>query len=136
MNNDECNSTISKEYLTITIEPDIHLSGNEQIHFDKCLSNLFEICHIPLVLNCILLSVSSFSNSRNINRESIRINHYLLVRQPRKFYWMRNIKQMSLNLHLPKPKIEQITANLIEFHSCKHSPYSAPAMIQQINQFY
>jgi hypothetical protein len=133
MNNGECNSTIiSKEYLNISIEPDIHLSDNEQIHFDKCLSNLFDICHIPLVLNCTLLSVSSFSNSTNINRESIRIDHYLHVRQPRKFYWMRNIKQIYLNLRLPKNQTEQITGNLIEFHSCKRLPYSARTIIQQI----
>jgi hypothetical protein len=85
MNNDEYNSNSSKAYLTITIEPDIPLSDIEQIHFDKCLSNLIGICHIPLVLNCTLLSVSSFSKSTNIHRESIRINHYLRVRQPRKF---------------------------------------------------
>jgi hypothetical protein len=133
MNDEECNSKISsKQYLTITIEPDIHLSDNEQIHFNKCVSNLFGICHIPLVLNCTLLSVSSFSNSTNINRESIRINHYLRVRQPRKFYWMRNIKEMYLNLRLPINKTEQITGNLIEFHSCKRLPYSARTIIQQI----
>ncbi len=126
MNNDECNIS-SKEYLTILIEPDIHLSDNEQIHLDKCLTHLFRICHIPLVLNCTLLTVSSFSNSTNI-----RINHYLRVRQPRKFYWMRNIKQMYLNLRLPTNKTEQITANLIEFHSCKRLPYSARIIIQQI----
>ena len=126
MNNDECNISL-KEYLTISIEPDIHLSDNEQIHLDKCLTHLFRICHIPLVLNCTLLTVSSFSNSTNI-----RINHYLRVRQPRKFYWMRNIKQMYLNLRLPTNKTEQITANLIEFHSCKRLPYSARIIIQQI----
>jgi hypothetical protein len=131
MNNDECNSTI-KEYLTISIEPDIHLSDSEQIHLDKCLTHLLSICHIPLVLNCTLLTVSSFSNSTNITRESVRINHYLRVRQPRKFYWMRNIKQMYLNLRLPTNKTEQITANLIEFHSCKRLPYSARTIIQQI----
>ncbi len=50
MNNDEYNSTnVSKEYLTISIEPDIYLSNNEQIHLDKCLSHLYGICHIPPV---------------------------------------------------------------------------------------
>jgi hypothetical protein len=133
MNNDECNSSvIFKEYLKISIEPDIHLSNSEQIHLDKCLSHLFNICHIPIVLNCTLLSVSSFSNATNLNRESIRINHYLRVRQPRKFYWMRNIKQMYLNLRLPTNKTELLTANLIEFHSCKRLPYSARMIIHQI----
>ncbi len=38
MNNDEYHSTIiSKEYLTISIEPDIHLSDNEQIHLPDIL---------------------------------------------------------------------------------------------------
>jgi hypothetical protein len=133
MNDDENNSiTISKEYLPVSIEPDIHLSNNEQIHLDKCLSHLYGICHIPLVLNCTLVSISSMSNTTNVNRESIRINHYLRVRQPRKFYWMRNIKEMYLNLRLPTNKTEQITANLIEFHSCKRLPYSARTIIQQI----
>lgn len=132
MNHDEYNSTIFREYLSITIEPDIHLSDNEQIHLNKCLSNLFDICHLPVVLNCTLLTFSSYSNTTNINRESIRINHYLRVRQPRKFYWMRNIKQMYLNIHLPKNKTEQITAKLIEFHSCKRLPYTARTIIQQI----
>jgi hypothetical protein len=45
---------------------------------------------------------------------------------------MRNIKQMYLNIRLPKTKTEQITANLIEFHSCKRLPYSARSIIQQI----
>ena len=123
---------IFKEYLTISIEPDIHLADSEQIHLDKCLTHLFRVCHIPLVLNCTLLSVASFSNTTNLNRESIRINHYLRVRQPRKFYWMRNIKQMYLNLRLPTNKTEQITANLIEFHSCKRLPHSARTIIEQI----
>jgi hypothetical protein len=121
--------TNGKEYLRISIEPDIHLLDNEQIHLDKCLSYLFDICHIPIVLNCTLLSISSFSN---LNRESIRINHYLRVRQPRKFYWMRNIKQMYLNLRLPTNHSEELTANLIEFHSCKRLPYSARNIIEQI----
>jgi hypothetical protein len=43
MNNDEYHSTIiSKEYLTISIEPDIQLSNSEQIHLDKCLSHLYD----------------------------------------------------------------------------------------------
>jgi hypothetical protein len=45
---------------------------------------------------------------------------------------MRNIKQMYLNLRLPTNKTEQITANLIEFHSRKRLPYSARTIIQQI----
>ncbi|UJR30032.1 hypothetical protein I4U23_017577 [Adineta vaga] len=121
-----------RKILTISHEPDIHLSNSEQVHLDQCLSNLYQICHIPLVLNCTLLSLSSYSNSTNVNRESIRINHYLRVRQPRKFYWMRNIKQMYLNLRLPKDQTEQMSANLIEFHSCKRLPYSARISIQQI----
>ncbi|CAF1013388.1 unnamed protein product [Rotaria sordida] len=137
MNNEKCNSTnVSsnnlKEYLTISIEPDIQLSDNEEIYLDQCLSYLYDICHIPIVLNCTLLSVSSFPNSTNINRESMRINNYLRVRQPRKFYWMRNIKQMYLNIRLPTNKTEQITANLIEFHSCKRLPYTARSIIHQI----
>ena len=132
MNNDKCHFlNIPREYLTITAEPDIHLSDDEQIHLDKCLSHLYRICHIPLVLHCALVSVSSISNSTNINRESTRINHYLRVRQPRKFYWMRNVKEMYLNLRLPTRESEQITANLIEFHSCKRLPYSARTIIQQ-----
>jgi hypothetical protein len=128
MNDDENNFTnISSESLSVSIEPDIHLSNNERIHVNKCLSHLYDICNIPLVLNCTLVSISS-----NLNRESTRINHYLRVRQPRKFYWMRNIKQMYLNLRLPTNKTEQITANLIEFHSCKRLPYSARTIIQQI----
>jgi hypothetical protein len=103
MNNDEYNSeTISIEYLTVSIEPDIHLSDNEQIHLDKCLSHLGGICHLPLVLNCTLLSVSSISNSINLNRESMRMNHSLPLRQPQKFYWMRNIKETYPNLPLPR----------------------------------
>ncbi|CAF0716441.1 unnamed protein product [Adineta steineri] len=130
MNNDKYNSSIYlKKYLTILIEPDIHLSDNEQISFDKCLLNFFQICHIPLILNCTLLSLSSLSN---INHESIHINHYLRIRQPRKFYWMRNIKQIYFNLYLPTNTSEQITAKLIEYHSCKRLPYSARTIIQQI----
>lgn len=137
MNNGKYNATsISsytfKEYLTISIEPDIPLSTSEEIYLDKCLSHLFSICHIPIVLNCTLLSVPSYSNLTNIDRESIRINHYLRVRQPRKFYWMRNIKQMYLSLRLPTNNNEQITANLIEFHSCKRLPYSARIIISPI----
>lgn len=45
---------------------------------------------------------------------------------------MRNIKQMYLNIHLPSNKTEQITATLIEFHSCKRLPYSARTIVQQI----
>ncbi len=60
MNNDEYISTnVSKEYLTISVEPDIHLSNNEQIHLDKSLFHLYGICYIPLVLNCTLVSISS-----------------------------------------------------------------------------
>jgi hypothetical protein len=34
MNDDECNiANVSKEYLTVSIEPDIHFSNNEQIYF-------------------------------------------------------------------------------------------------------
>jgi hypothetical protein len=62
----------------------------------------------------------------------MRMNHSLPLRQPQKFYWMRNIKQMFLNLRFPTIKTEQITANLIEFHSCKRLPYSARVIIQQI----
>jgi hypothetical protein len=103
MNNDEYDSTtISIEYLTASIEPDIHLSDNEQIHLDKCLSHLCGICHLPLVLNCTLLSVSSMSNSTNINLESMRMNHSLPFRQPQKFYWMRNIKETYPNLRLSR----------------------------------
>ncbi len=44
MNKDEYNFTmVSKEYLTISIEPDIHLSDNEQIHLNKCFSHLLDI---------------------------------------------------------------------------------------------
>jgi hypothetical protein len=60
------------------------------------------------------------------------MNHYLRVRQPRKFYWMRNIKEMFLNLRLPANKTEQITAYLVEFHSRKRLPYSVRTIIQQI----
>jgi hypothetical protein len=120
MNKDEYNfATISKEYLTISIEPDIHLSDNEQIHLNKCFSHLSDISYISLVLNCTFLFFSSISNSTNVNCKSIRINHYLRVRQSRKFYSIHNIKQIYLNLHLSTNKIEQITANLIEFDSCK-----------------
>jgi len=56
MNKDEYNFTkISKEYLTISIEPDIHLSDNEQIHLNKCFYHLSDISYIPLFLNCILI---------------------------------------------------------------------------------
>ncbi|CAF1660304.1 unnamed protein product [Adineta ricciae] len=118
-----------KRNLQISLEPDILLTNNEQIHLEQCLTNLYEISHSPLVLNCTLLSLSSFSNS---NRKSFRINHYLRVRQPKKFYWMRNIKQMYLNLRLPTNQTEQITANLIEFHSCKRLPYSARMTVKQM----
>ena len=134
MNNDHCHSsTISTNNLPISIEPDIHLSNSEQRHLDQCLSNLFHICHVPLVLNCTLLSLSSFSHSSSTtNRESLRINHYLRARQPRKFYWMRNIRHVYLNLRLPTNQTQQITANLVEFHSCKRLSYSARTMIEQI----
>ncbi len=112
-------------FLTIYFEPDIHLSNDEQIHFDKCLSNLFNICHLSLILNCTLVSVSSISNTNNFN-------HYLRIRQPKKFYWMRNIKQMYLKLRFPMNFNEQLTGNLIEFHSCKRLPYSARCLIEQI----
>jgi hypothetical protein len=45
---------------------------------------------------------------------------------------MRSIKPMYLHLRLPTNKTEQITGNLIEFHSCKRLPYSARSIIQQI----
>ncbi len=96
------------------------MSDNEQIHLNKCLSHLYDICCIPIVLNCTLVSISSISNTTNINR------------QPPKFYWMRNIKEMYLNLRLPTNKTEQIATNLIEFHSCKRLSYSARTIIQQI----
>jgi hypothetical protein len=38
----------------------------------------------------------------------------------------------SPSLSPSKNKTEQITANLIEFHSCKRWPYSARTIIQQI----
>ncbi len=96
------------------------MSDSEQIHLNKCLSHLYNIYRIPLILNCTLVSISSISNTTNINR------------QPPKFYWMQNIKEMYLNLRLPTNKTEQITAKLIEFHSCKRLPYSARTIIQQI----
>ncbi len=102
------------------------------IFLNQCLSHLYRICHISVVLKYTLLSASSISNSTNINHVSIRISHYLRVRQPHKFYWMLNIKEMYLSLRLPTNKTEQITANLIEFHSCKRLPYSARTIIQQI----
>lgn len=137
MNNDQHYfPDILKEYLTITLEPDIRLSDTEQIYLDQCLSHLYDTSHLPLVLHCTLVSVSSVSNPTTITRESTRANHYLRVRQPRKFYWMRNVKEMYLNLRLPTRKTEQITANLIEFHSCKRLPHSARAIIQQIRPIF
>lgn len=133
MNNVQYDSTdIAREYLTITFEPDIQLSDDEQIHLDQCLSQLYRLCHIPLVLQCTLVSVSSISNTTNISRESVRINNYLRVRQPRKFYWMRNIREVYLHLRLPTNQSEHITASLIEFHSCKRLSYTARTIIEQI----
>ena len=133
MNNDKSNCRrFSRDYLTISLEPDIHLSNDEQIHFDKCLSNLFDICHLSLILNCTLVSVSSISDTTVLSRDSTRLNHYLRVRQPKKFYWMRNIKQMYLKLRFPMNSNEQFTANLIEFHSRKRLPCSARCSIEQI----
>ncbi|CAF3312609.1 unnamed protein product [Rotaria socialis] len=137
MNHGTYNSTVFstknyKEYLAISIEPDISLSNDQEIHLDRCLAYLYNICHIPIVLNCTLLSISSFSNATNVNRDSMRINHYLRVRQPRKFYWMRNIKQIYVTIRLPTNKNEQITANLIEFHSCRRLASAARTIIPQI----
>ena len=123
---------VSKEHLTITFEPDIHLSTDEQTHLDQCLSHLYRLCHIPLVLYCTLISRSSTSNTTNISRESIRINQYLRVRQPRKFYWMRNIKYIYLHLRLPTNRTDHLTASLMEFHSCQRLSYSARTIIEQI----
>ena len=118
--------------LRVSIEPDIHLSDNEQIHFDSCLSHLCERCHLPLALNCSLQSLSSLSNGSHADRESIRLSHYLRVRQPRKFYWMRNIQKMYLTIRLPTDRTEDLSAELIEIHSCKRLPSSGRARIQQI----
>ena len=125
-------STNLRGSLRVSIEPDIHLSDNDQIHFDSCLSHLCERCHLPLALNCSLRSLSSLSNGSHADRESIRLSHYLRVRQPRKFYWMRNIQKMYLTIRLPTDRNENVTAELIEIHSCQRLPSSARTRIQQI----
>ena len=93
MNDDQDHfSDIFKEYLPTTLESGIYLSDDQQIHLDKCLSHLYRIYHIALVLHCTLVSLSSIYNSTNIGRES--------VRPLRKFYWTCHIKQVYLSLCL------------------------------------
>lgn len=118
--------------LSVSIEPDIHLARSERLHLDQCLAHLSQLCHTPVVLHCTLLSLSSFSTGSNIHRESTQINQYLRVRQPRKFYWMRNIKQMYLSIHLPADDDTRFAATLVEVHSCKRLSHAARAVVQQI----
>ena len=113
-----------KRHLPISIEPDIHLSEYEQRALDRCLRRFYQICQRPLVLNCTLQMI-------NADRESIRLNQYLRVRQPRKYFWMRNIKNMSLHIRLPVTRDDRLAANLIEFHSCKRVPHSSRMIVEQ-----
>lgn len=118
---------MNENRLHISIEPDIHLSDDQRTVFDACLSQFSRLCHVPMLLTCSLLSLGS-----HVDREFTRLNHYLRIRQPRKFYWIRNIKQMFLHLRLPTETDEEtVTASLIEIHSCKRVPYAARTMIEQ-----
>jgi hypothetical protein len=114
---------VSANRLHIAIEPDIHLSDEQRTVFDACLRQFSRLCHVPMLLTCSLLSLGS-----HVDRESTRLNHYLRIRQPRKFYWIRNIKEMFLHLRLSS---ETLTASLIEIHSRKRVPYAARTMIEQ-----
>lgn len=120
-----------KKCLKISIEPDIRLSNEEISFLDQCLSQFSKICHRPLILHCTLSSFNAHSNGVNVDRESIRLNQYLRVRQPRKYFWMRNIQTMSLHLRLPTTLDADLTAHLIEFHSCKRVPHSSRMIVEQ-----
>ena len=115
-----------KNSLHIAIEPDIHLSDDERMAFDACLGQFYRLCHVPMLLTCSLLSLGAPAD-----RESTRLNHYLRIRQPRKFYWIRNIQQMFLHLRLPLETEESITASLIELHARKRVPHAARTVIEQ-----
>lgn len=119
MNKDEV-----KTYLPISIEPDIHLSNDEHYFLDRCLDQFYQICDKSLVLRCTLQMIHAPSTTN-------RLNQYLRIRQPRKYFWMRNIKKMSLHVRLPKKMNDSLTANLIEFHSCKRVPHSSRMIIEQ-----
>src|ERR1700722_12185680 len=124
MNDDESSNNFNG-HLAVSIEPDIHLSRVQQAHLNACLTHLKDVCHIPLVLTCTL-------SSTTVDGGSTRINHYIRVRQPRKVYWIRNIKEMRLSLRLPTDPTKHLSGNLVELHSCKRLPHSSRTIIHQI----
>lgn len=136
MNNERTISTRNsfpdwREVFRINFEPDIHLTDENKINLNRCLFILNQMINIPIVLNCSLLTLSSFSNSFTNDRESIRFNHYLRVRQPKKFYWIRNIKTLYLYLRSPSHSNDEIRANLIEIHCRKRIPLTSRKKIEQ-----
>jgi hypothetical protein len=115
---------------SISIEPDVRLTDVERTDLALCLSQLVEICHVPIVLNCTLTSSNSCRSALSRDdRESMRFNDYLRARQPRKFYWMRNIRTMYLHLRWPRTVDGQLTGKLVEWHSCRRVPRSARQLI-------
>jgi hypothetical protein len=71
INNDENNSiTIFKEHLPVSTKPDIHLSKNEQIHLNKCLSSLRQMSYFtdPKLYTCIKTHSNKKAQKRKMNQ--------------------------------------------------------------------